>query len=284
MDKNKIKNSTAYHYTTIEGLMGIVESKTLHATNINCLNDPSESKYFDSWLNNLLKTKSENKKLYDLLYEDWKDYLHHFGEYVVSFSLLKDFLPMWYYYSSGNGIRIEFDLNELIDCNENENLKDDIEIFNVLYDEEKQANLLKIHLREDKTEVLNYYDKKKGAYEDRDLNKLMQVDDDFKNVPKDFIESIYELKRKFKHPAYEYECEVRLLIINDLFTDLTVGHKKKNSSVIEYIEIPINISAIKSVLLHPVQTAENENIITRFLKKNNLKCDVDISQIPFRHI
>ena len=56
---------TLYHYTSGQGLSGIFDSKELHCSNVNFLNDPSEQSY-----------------VYDLTWDKWDDlYYKHLEKY-----------------------------------------------------------------------------------------------------------------------------------------------------------------------------------------------------------
>jgi hypothetical protein len=115
-----------YHYTSVSGLKGIVESGCLHATNIKYLNDSQEFHfgldYFSKAISrsrNVSKTDilvPEDVPLYDHLIElilDWSvpQFLNAASEYfVVSFSANPDILSQWRAYGRNNvGYCMKFD-------------------------------------------------------------------------------------------------------------------------------------------------------------------------------
>lgn len=93
-----------YHYTSAQGFLGILQSRTLWASHILFQNDLREGKIafsvFDELLNNDFKDYASNKEFaeeYDL-FKSCKES----GVYTISFSEKKDDLSMWNGYSGEN--------------------------------------------------------------------------------------------------------------------------------------------------------------------------------------
>ena len=89
-----------YHYTSGQGLMGILSNSEIHCSHISFLNDPSEHEYFDEILAKLFESNPDCKSIYYELYNE-----SYFGItyskhdfYVLSFSKNEDSLSMWNYY------------------------------------------------------------------------------------------------------------------------------------------------------------------------------------------
>ena len=111
-----------YHYTTQEGLLGIIENEKLFATNIKFLNDTKE---FDFGINQLALTLKElrlenNRSRYDALIEKITyEMLCHINttqhnSFITSFSEQKDLLSQWRAYApTSTGYCIGFRFNEL---------------------------------------------------------------------------------------------------------------------------------------------------------------------------
>lgn len=117
--KNKItfaqgtKPKRIFHYTSITGLQGILEKRTLRFTNINYLNDKDE---ITAGVESLAKiidgTDEQKEKLFTPI--------HELGErtFVCCFSLDEDSLPMWNYYtkeSHNQDYNIEFNDRLLVE-------------------------------------------------------------------------------------------------------------------------------------------------------------------------
>ncbi len=104
---NKSEN-ILYHYTSLDGLLGIIKDKAIWATNILYLNDASEINYSKRLLidqiyaykNDILMDKESIYKLkfIDKLIDNINEYItdkEHSGFFVCSFSEKKDLLSQW---------------------------------------------------------------------------------------------------------------------------------------------------------------------------------------------
>ncbi len=114
MPKYKSADSSVYHYTTLEALMGGIipnsnkDKIVLRATKASYVNDPKEmhvdlkSMYEDVKHIKFFADLFDKSKLNDLSFQN--------GIYLLSFTENKDFLPMWSMYGkNGNGLVLEFD-------------------------------------------------------------------------------------------------------------------------------------------------------------------------------
>lgn len=137
-----------YHYTTVEGLRGIIENKCLWATEIGFLNDPSETHYIEDIIRQICKKSPDCKKIYDYFNsESYKSlFFDNTSKYIISMSEARDSLSMWNYYAKGNGYCIKFKKSELYKTNlsdEDEShpnmIVDEIE---VIYDHKTQTESL----------------------------------------------------------------------------------------------------------------------------------------------
>ena len=121
-----------HHYTSPNGLIGIITEKNIRHTNINCLNDKSEYRYTyslikkeiltDSEISSKLKTNnlfsliesrcnySTDNKLYDIENETYNKRTY----YIACFSTAEDSLPMWNYYTS-NGSSLGYSIDFCIE-------------------------------------------------------------------------------------------------------------------------------------------------------------------------
>lgn len=107
------KNKSIYHYTSVDGLKNILFNRSLYFTNVKYLNDKDEilaglesfGKIFNMPKNEIKKYKLEILNSADQIF-------------VCCFSLDKDSLPMWNYYTKENshqGYNIEFNQIKLIE-------------------------------------------------------------------------------------------------------------------------------------------------------------------------
>jgi len=116
-----------YHYTSIEGLLGIIESKSVWATNVLYLNDASELNYavglFKRQILEFKKKSSNARSVENIFFETLIENIvnlipsDNFGFYVSSFSEEKDLLSQWRgYCPKGIGFSLGFKFNNLIEC------------------------------------------------------------------------------------------------------------------------------------------------------------------------
>ncbi len=119
-----------YHYTSIGGFKGIIDSSCLHATNIKYLNDSKEYIFGLDYFSNLfldaelyrqytvLNKNSLYDHLVDLLFSEVLSVFKYLREasnyFVISFSREPDVLSQWRAYGEGNvGYCIKFNYHDL---------------------------------------------------------------------------------------------------------------------------------------------------------------------------
>ncbi|MGJ9385226.1 DUF2971 domain-containing protein [Salipaludibacillus sp. CF4.18] len=150
-----------YHYTSIEGLMGIIKNKKLWMTKSDFLNDSMEVIYITNIIDESLDIFSEllikeyGKGIKENDY--YKTMLEKFTEavdsrfvnvqelieiYVLSLSEKGDSLTLWGNYAKGDGYNIGFDSKSLLDDFHDENDDFFIVYGNVIYDREEQIEML----------------------------------------------------------------------------------------------------------------------------------------------
>ena len=94
-----------YHYTTPEGISGIINSKTLRLSNVWFLNDSKEQEYAKDRVIDAINCKSKQS-------EGWEKTLEQYWAprvCVFCLSESSDSLEQWRGYGSGSGFAIEFD-------------------------------------------------------------------------------------------------------------------------------------------------------------------------------
>lgn len=107
-----------YHYTSMEGLLGIVRSGNVWASDSRYLNDTTDSTYLISVLKNhvakrITAASGSDKKAYEELLSELEK-PNEFDVFVASFSANGDLLSQWRAYCPGGiGFSIGFDSNAL---------------------------------------------------------------------------------------------------------------------------------------------------------------------------
>ena len=292
-----MKNIILYHYTTVEGLKGIIENKNLRATRIEFLNDSSEKKYIHDLINEIRNSDKEFKDIYDTLNSDFISLLEPpmsalfdrlLGKdgklYVISLCKQQDLLPMWNLYSRGNGYSIGINIDTFTDMITNSSAK--INLYEILYDKDEQLKKIKQDMKKMFSHKISDYKKRSGSF----LNGADEEGDDFIIYTlKDFFNLHFQYYNYFKHPCFSNECETRISI--ELVDNKDFPAKYRTTAggmFIEYIELPFEISneyLFADITLHPCLTDIHKSGIDCFLQTHNLEyVPTSISSLPFRNL
>ncbi|MFV0314277.1 MAG: DUF2971 domain-containing protein [Anaerotignum sp.] len=145
-----------YHYTTAEGVQGIVENKQFIATKSNFLNDKLEFLYALDVLEKLIEIYVVDKELGRKLYQIVKDEMdelaivkpscdiacapekRQMSFYVVSFSKLENSALLWAEFTEFKGYCLGFDYEKIVEGFSNRSFLHGT----VIYDERQQINCL----------------------------------------------------------------------------------------------------------------------------------------------
>lgn len=200
-----------YHYTTKEGLLGILNNK-IWGTHIDYLNDSTELSHGLHLANNELKQRyeraidsKEKEKITCLL-----DELDTHSVLNISVSCLteeRDLLSQWRAYGSrSGGYSIGFNVSNLIKL---KNLNND-DLVKVEYGLEKQKQIIsrfidKSLIKDFNTEPTRYMGESVKEDGTRCCNYLALA------VGGNFIKNLYSIAPCFKDPSFKEECEWRLI-------------------------------------------------------------------------
>ncbi len=285
------KQDIYYHYTTMDGLFGIIDDKCVRATHIEYLNDPSEDKYFKDILDDYLNRNSNAKKIHNILYNEW--YGANFDakeKFIVSFSKSSDALPMWNFYAKGNGVNIGLNLKKVV--NRLQKKKIFVQKIEMIYTEKKQLKYLKTFFNKYLvlSENVEKNVKKLFVLESMDGIKFGEKTQERYEKMQDsilcYMNEYDLLKKRFKHIAYSNEEEIRLIVEYDEDINRIRHRTTRNGLVIPFIEIQLELNnELAEVWLHPLQSELASKGVFHFLE-NHLIQDVKIerSRIPFRHL
>ena len=281
------KNQLIYHYTNLEGLKKIVESKTLYFSNSAFLNDKQEFLKGSESFENIVSGRIENElekisksileRLLVKISETKKS-----ERYVSCFSIKADLLSQWRAYSNdGKGVCIAFDYNKL------KKIFDGIESFPIIYEDKIQIQIAKLVL----DNSIEFYLKNFKI-----LNEFSVSDSDSELLDIISIEIYNQVSKyigQFKHSAFDEEKEFRfeIRIDNDIENKREVLFRcGRNDLFVPYIEEVIkdkeDIFPIKEIIIGPSLNSElNKISISDFLisKGYNIrKIDVKESFVPYR--
>lgn len=300
LSKNN-ENLEIYHYTSGDGLTGIVGGSKIRFSDRFALNDKSEGTYvIDLFINNINDIIGEKNVLFEYkkdIIDRAKNYKKNIKEermkiYTVSFSKNGDSLPLWNYYTKGDttdGFNLEFTSSKIV-----EDIKDRLNVYDnnqvpyvwggsVIYDKKKQLDELKKFW--DRFCEIN---KSFGGNDSKGLSRFLMHR----------LEKIFQrmtlLGTFFKTPFCEFEEEYRIAIdlcINDnnietlkneiKTRERSCGNKK---FIIPYIELDFDIESISKICVSPTYTygKARKCVIKAFEGKNCIP-KVVRSKIPMRY-
>ncbi len=284
-----------FHYTSLDGLLGISESKSIWGTNSLFLNDSSELNYakdlFKEEVDNLRKTNSDFKKypaieksvgyIFLELFEKSISELFpsdKFGFYICSFSEESDLLSQWRgYCSKGTGVSLGFNLNRMLKWSQDNKFI----IRPCVYDENKQREqfkLLLINMAVDFNRVIG---------KSSDIEKAWNSNS--KKFAAEFLLKFIEIAPLIKHPKFSEEKEWRVTVNLDNYeSSSAIKFRSGFDAVVPYVEIPLPTKEAKLIIDKIVVGPSSDKILSMssiklLLKSRNVLCvEIESSEIPYR--
>jgi len=254
-----------YHYTNREGLLGIISSQELWATDINYLNDSSEFKYAKDILYDEVSiigaSEPKDKRSF---FENFLNRIYYFHPNLFCFSLSKndDQLSQWRAYCQpNNGYSIGFNVNKLLNMI---NKFDGAKLSEVDYDSSNHS--LKI-----KKIVSSTLSKK-------------NIDDD--KIIDDILNEFISYAPYIKHQTFSEEDEFRIIFILSDILMKEIRFRTGKSFLIPYYPIVFNkpdILPIEEIVIGPSPHPELEReSLNKLFDKFDLSVNIKNSLIPFR--
>lgn len=268
------------HYTSQKGFLGIVNEEKLWATNIKFLNDEQEFQHAIALINEIIPkaTITETSSHFEV----YKEYISAIDEklrsldsfktdsiYTFSVSEELDLLSQWRgYCPDNNGYCITIDIDGVL--KDVRKIYPDSHVLKCVYDQKKKESELK--------NVLNKFWFK--YIESSSRKKKEKIVDDLAS-------EIALLASHFKHSSFSEENEWRIIVILGYASDEDLKFREGKSSLIPYLELPINWSSIKSIKIGPASDKKLAMKAARlFIEKKHgdpfTMPDITHSQIPYR--
>lgn len=286
---NKI-TSPLYHYTDAAGLKGIVENEEIWFTSYQHLNDPGEITYGMEVANQILYEIGKNSdpivksfcdKVIGLFnHENVRSTLDFF---IASLSRNGNDLGQWRGYGdNGRGYALGFaphlfHATEQINSNPIENCF----VFPVVYGKDKGRDLHMPAIEQALNIVSRIIVEEKSLMRDR-----MVVNPFFDRMAKELIASGLLLNSLMvKHPAYEQEAEVRLVICgehNNFSNHLST--RTRNGRIIPFIKSKFPVRAngsIAEIVVGPSAAAGVEMGVRALFQYDTVP-EIRRSDIPYR--
>jgi hypothetical protein len=266
-----------YHYTDAAGLMGILGSQRLWASNAAYLNDPTELLHARSVYREWLDAKTDHGVAKDLLgHVRVIDSLleHMFHVFVACFCRKGDLLSQWRGYGSGgHGFAIGID-------------RQTIGIRTPLATPVNFFVAKVVYNRNDQNAELS-------ALIDPILNKLAETERDqgAEAASSMMMARLGEIQRAcllklvtFKHPAYEAEEEWRAISIYERDIPTTELHfRAQGSLLIPYVELDLSPSAGHQTGKIPISEVIYGPTLNPPLTQKSLRLLLDKHGYPWTH-
>lgn len=297
---SKFMNMDVYHYTSTEGIKGIFESKSLHMSKSDFLNDFMEQIYLKKIVNEFCEKNRSNydevfidylrfyfRYLTETDYEEGKSgiYLERSNSFILSLSKECDSQLLWSGYGNYEGYSVGFDLDKLIRMIATQAVDlgrqgstVHFDYGNVIYDYDQQNTIIKNVFEK----IYSVWQNHGGRYED------------IKSAIISFFSAIIYCSNFFKDRLFQGEREYRIVI--HIFEDENkinkiLNFKNRNGVIIPYIKFPFEFNEDKcpltSILIGPKNNLDiAEKGLKQFLKSNFLSSickEVKRSKITLRY-
>ena len=295
-DQKTTSNDLLWHYTTPEGLIGIIESNCLWATDVFYLNDSAEFMHGINIARDIIKQKISS------LVGDQKERLERFDTdlsfvgpdhkrpvYVCSLSKAENEISQWRAYCQGGGFSIGFPHQGLVDAIHSQHF----ELKECVYDTSKQQEIIK-----------NLIDSQVTPY--------IQNPEQLSNIPctpdmvssivcggsSKFLWELYSTCSTLKHPSFKREEEWRLVFDHGHAFEKGENGKNriwkefrtKSGLVIPYtcIKLPESEDFWRKVriIIGPTKYEKElkNSVHTLFRKYHATSIGITLSEIPFREL
>ncbi|MGN0135878.1 DUF2971 domain-containing protein [Anaerotignum sp.] len=295
------KGDKLYHYTTADGVRGIVENREFLATKSDFLNDKLEFQYAVEVMERLTEKYIVNLELRERFFSKLKKEIDRLGVitpicdadgdcdsdemsfYVVAFSKLQNNALLWAEFTDFRGYCLEFDYEKIVEGFQNR-------VFlhgTVIYDEEEQMNGLLESLLSCIRNLIEEGAKDLEGFFEEDANPS---EESLKKLAEEMsvVCSVYAMF--FKKSFFEGEQEYRFIfppLIN------SIGADKPKFRLLDQIFLPYIMVEFEGekedIPLESVMVGakNNSDIAVRgmryFLKMQGIDIPVLLSDVPLRY-
>ncbi len=226
-----------FHYTSLEGLRGIVSNRSLWLTHINYLNDPNELEYGRKLILDVCdKLKKGNEKLIKEIKKQlkWRFNGRDYCPFIACFCEDGNLLSQWRSYAgNGEGYSLEFDFNNDTSISKRESgIDDGKEYFilrKIIYKKDDQIDLVKTYLELVLKSADKFFDEMKGQKIQEDVREISMASE-ISNV-------LFDMLFSFKNDVFKEEKEWRLVYVKTNKTEPEFTKLRNvNGKLIPYVE------------------------------------------------
>lgn len=292
-DTAVLKKGIIYHYTTAEGVLGILDKSEFWVTKSDFLNDISEINYtFNLFEENFLN-KIRNEKVRKRMISQFRSELDNeidlyngvlYPTYIISFSTNQDNLLLWSEFTRKMGYNLGFNIEDIRDAFKSK-IKTDGNFLShidckVIYNKEEQIRHLEKSI--DWELISGSANVNMGSLENLDES----ISDEIIN---DFISRIIKFclfySMIFKDSKFEHEEEYRFIIKSLHNSEIVSLNKEMNFRVKEgalcpFVKVPFKgLNSLESITIGPKNNIDiakkgleiycrNKEIDPKILKSN----------------
>lgn len=263
-----------YHYTTSEGLKGILSSRSIWFTHTSTLNDPLELRYgkhlilemLDDAINNeteeiikiLLKNLSTNINAFDTIF---------YETYVACFCESENLLSQWRSYASrGGGYNLGL------------RFRSNTKFYHTLDDSEKDSHVIlrkmRYNIDEQKELVSNYISSIVASAADaiKHFKDHDGIPDPWPNIAAiESVNILFDLMLSFKNSVFSEEKEWRLIVAMDRkHRPELLKFRETNEGLVPYLEMFI-VEDLEGKSTFPLQSIKIGPMLDEARNKSTLK-------------
>ncbi|MCK4447340.1 MAG: DUF2971 domain-containing protein [Candidatus Marinimicrobia bacterium] len=276
------KPPSLYHYSTQAGLMGILESKKIWATNIRYFNDSMEFKYASQLIHRRFKQIFSSNDNNENMFYNWIDRSHILKEYEVyvsSFSIVNDLLSQWRAYCPKNdGYSIGFKFDELT---KSANQLSKAVLLPCVYKKKYIKDIIGDLKQFVLSEFINILKLK---------NYKSQVENKLEALSNTYTKMFLLVASVLKDDSFLEEKEWRLIYFKSKKEDSTqINFRAGTSTIIPYVELQLQtkfgLFPLSEIIIGPNQYKQlAKESLKIYLNSLNLKCKTAFSSVPYRVI
>lgn len=280
-----IPKETLYHYTSFKGLLGIVDSGALWASDVRYMNDSAEMKHtadlIRADISQRVASGHNNPKLLNQ-FLNWVSYRMTNGHMLfgASFRSNGNLLSQWRSYSSlGKGVSLGFNPNYILQCAERQSFQ----VGKCIYEPAEQMDLIK--------QIVDVVEILAEKHEENLDESKKQLSQSYYDVFEEIETDLLRIAAILKHPSFQEEEEWR--IVSPVITDYVLSpvlFREGASMLVPYFEFNLTLGQHESIIMEHIFLGPTPNIIlsmnslTLYLSKKGIKPREGISycQIPYR--
>lgn len=277
-------NQPVYHYTSPEGLLGILKDKgiNLRFTRYDCVNDLSEGKdvihCYELACQESLKDGNISLEFYEAIKEidiNSRSIPAKTEAYICCFSRDGDSLPMWNYYSKkgiNQGYNVGFNFG-LTDHSyiaiENELIQ--IEMVSIIYNDNEKIR-----------DIKNIIDS---------VHRLSGSDPGYRNCRFIIIDELKKRMFRFKSQFFSHEQELRLVLhvpveLSEDYCEekrIKIKYTSQNGYLIPYVDVVYKKEILNHITIGPLLEKEISIRTLETIKRNyKYRYDIITSNVPIR--